>query len=65
MDDVQMQKALKKTLLTRGRAVTLEDYRTIAKNYLGDTALKVEVKKGLGIGEWQKDDVATFVWRQK
>ncbi|MCF2518551.1 hypothetical protein [Dyadobacter sp. CY351] len=55
MDDVQMQKALKETLLTRGRAVTIEDYRTIAMNFLGDTALKVEVRKGLGIGEGQKE----------
>ncbi|SKB47704.1 hypothetical protein SAMN05660293_00421 [Dyadobacter psychrophilus] len=55
MDDGQMQQALKETLLTRGRAVTLEDYRTIAQNYLGDTASKVEVKKGLGIGEGQKE----------
>ncbi|MCF0060655.1 hypothetical protein MUK70_15545 [Dyadobacter chenwenxiniae] len=55
MNDVQMQKALKETLLTRGRAVTLEDYRTMAQNYLGDTASKVEVKKGLGIGEGQKE----------
>ncbi|KAA0989263.1 type VI secretion system baseplate subunit TssF [Dyadobacter aurulentus] len=55
MDDVQMQLALKETLLTRGRAVTIEDYRTIAQNYLGQEALKVEVKKGLGIGEGQKE----------
>lgn len=55
MDDAQMQKAFKEALLTRGRAVTIEDYRTIAQTLLGNKALKVTVKKGLGVGEGHKE----------
>jgi hypothetical protein len=55
MDDAQMQMAFKEALLTRGRAVTIEDYRTIAQTFLGNKASKVTIKKGLGVGEGQKE----------
>jgi len=51
MDETQKQKAFKESILTRGRAVTVEDFRTIALNHLGKSALEVEVKKGFKIGQ--------------
>lgn len=55
IDEAQMQKAFKEAILTRGRAVTVEDYKAIAATSLGKTALKVEVKKRFGIGEGPRE----------
>jgi hypothetical protein len=57
MDDSQMQKAFREAILTRGKAVTIEDFRTIAKSVMGSAALNVEVKKSLSIGEANKEGV--------
>ena len=57
LDESQMQKAFKEAILTRGRAVTIEDFRTIAKGILGNSVVGVEVKKGLNVGESTKEGV--------
>ena len=57
MNETQMQKAFKEAILTRGKAVTIEDFRTIAKGILGDLALHIDVKKSLSIGEANKEGV--------
>jgi hypothetical protein len=57
MDDSQRQKAFREAILTRGKAVTIEDFRTIAKGVLGTSAIHVEVKKSLNIGEANREGV--------
>ncbi len=40
IDEAQMQKAFKEAILTRGRAVTVEDYKAIASTLLGKNDFK-------------------------
>lgn len=61
MDETQMQSAFKEAILTRGRAVTIEDFRTITKNLIGSAALNVEVRKTLGVGQTTKEGLRPFI----
>lgn len=55
IEESHMQKLFKEALLTRGRAVTVEDYKTIATTLLGKAAARVEVKKSFGIGQGARE----------
>lgn len=57
LDEGQMQRAFREAILTRGKAVTVEDFRTIALGVLGDSAAQVSVRKNLSIGEGAKEGV--------
>ena len=57
LDENQMQKAFKEAILTRGKAVTIEDFRTIVKGIVGDTAKSIEIKKSLNISEAGKEGI--------
>ncbi len=51
LDESQMRRAFRQTILTRGKAVTVEDFRTIAADQLGSLVSTVRVNKGLSLGE--------------
>ena len=57
LDEGQMQRAFREAILTRGKAVTVEDFRTIALGIVGDSAAQVTVRKNLSIGEGAKEGV--------
>ncbi|MPR36072.1 type VI secretion system baseplate subunit TssF [Salmonirosea aquatica] len=57
LDEGQMQGAFREAILTRGKAVTVEDFRTIARSVLGDSAERVTVRKNLSIGEGAREGV--------
>lgn len=57
LDEGQMQRAFREAILTRGKAVTVEDFRTITLGILGEAAAQVTVRKNLSIGEGAKEGV--------
>lgn len=55
-DDEYLPK-FRKVILTRGRIVTVEDYKAVCWAELGDKIQKVEIKKGFMVGPGQYDGV--------
>lgn len=60
-EETAMRNAFREAMLTRGKAVTIEDFRIIARNLPGLFASDIHVRKILDIGEPLKEGVRKII----
>ncbi len=57
LNEEETRKAFREALLTRGRAVSREDFRILAKKVTGQAASSIQVRKALSVGQGVREGV--------